>query len=147
MLMDERQIALNDVIVACREAADHYGEVADGLEGGALAELFREYGRRHEDFASQLEEHIRRLGVLPRDLNADRELIERLITGIKATLSGDRRRMLIENREQAEAQIAALISAALKQNLPDETKSLLDRIQDEVEDIRSRLAEEKAQSE
>ena len=140
MLRDEGQIALNEVIVACKEAADAYDDARDAVEEPELATLFRDYGRRRREFARELEAHIRALGDRPRDPDADSETIERLFTQLKAVLSADERSTLLEERERGEMEIGRRVATALDTNLPEETKAILRRFRQEVSEAAQGLA-------
>jgi uncharacterized protein (TIGR02284 family) len=143
MLLNDAQIALNDVIVNCKDAADHYEDAAGMVEHLATAELFRELARRRREIATRLETHIRRLGGLPRDADGDRETVQRLLARLKAHLSEDRRIALLTEREHVEGEIEAKITTALQQDLPNDTKDYLWEIRDEIAATRGRLAQAK----
>ncbi|WP_162913280.1 PA2169 family four-helix-bundle protein [Rhodospirillaceae bacterium SYSU D60014] len=144
MLRDERQIALNDVIVACKDAADGYDDAADASGEPELAALFRTYGRRRREVAAELETHIRDLGDLPRNPDADAETIERLFTQLKAILSADERATLLEERERGEVEIGRLVEAALNTDLPEGTKTALRQLGQEASEAAQCLAAARA---
>lgn len=145
MLLNDAQIALNDVLVNIKDAADHYEDAAGMLEPGETAELFRELARRRHAIADGLESHIRRLGGLPRNADGDRETVARLLARLKATLSVDRRIELLTVREHVEGEIDTMIATALRQELPDDTRDYLRQARDDIASARQRLAEAKTQ--
>ncbi len=144
MLLNDAQIALNDVIVNCKDAADHYEDAASMLEGGETSELFRSLARRRREIADRLEAHIRRVGSLPRNADGDRETVQRLLARLKANLSENKRIALLTEREHVEGEIAAMVDTALRQDLPDDTKDYLRAVKAEIISTRRRLAESKA---
>lgn len=144
MLRDERQVALNDVIVACKEAADGYDDAATLIGDPTLAARFSDYGRQRREAAAELEDHIRRLGDLPRTPDADSETIERLVTHLKAALSSDERAALLREREDAETEIGRRVADALDRDLPEETKAVLRRLALAVSEAAQHLAAARA---
>jgi uncharacterized protein (TIGR02284 family) len=144
MLLNDAQIALNDIIVNCKDAADHYDDAACMLEEHhATAELLRELARSRRKIASDLEDHIRALGGLPRDADGDRETISRLLARLKATLSEDKRVALLTEREHVEGELAAMTETGLRQDLPRDTRDYLSQLKSRFADAQRRLAEAK----
>ncbi|MGH8501330.1 MAG: DUF2383 domain-containing protein [Gammaproteobacteria bacterium] len=144
MLLNDAQIALNDVLVNVKDAADHYEDAANMLGTGATAELFRELADRRRTVAVGLEPHVRRAGSLPRDVDGDRETVARLLARLKASLSVDKRIELLTVREHVEGEIDAMIETALQQELPSDTKDYLNQARADIADARRRLVEAKA---
>ena len=144
MLLNDAQIALNDVIVNCKDAADLYDDAAGMVEDGRTAALFRELAGRRRAIAAELETHIRKLGGLPRDAGGDRETVQRLLARLRANLSEDKRIALLTEREAIECQLDEMVSAALQQAIPDETKAYLDEVKADIADARQRLTEAKS---
>lgn len=143
MLLDDAQIALNDVIVNCRDAADHYEDAAGMVEQAPTARLFHELARRRHAVADRLATHIRRLGGLPRNADGDRETVGRLLARLKASLSEDKQDALLTEREQVEAQLDAIIHTALEQDIPDDTQQALRKALSDVTAARQQLAKAK----
>ncbi|MGI8740251.1 MAG: PA2169 family four-helix-bundle protein [Gammaproteobacteria bacterium] len=143
MLLNDAQIALNDVLVNIKDAADHYDDAAGMLEPAATAALFRELAQQRRDIADELESHIRNLGGLPRNADGDRETVARLLARLKATLSADKRIELLTEREHVEGGIDTMIATALRQDLPADTRDYLQQVRADIENARQRLAEAK----
>lgn len=139
MLRDDRQVALNDVIVLCRDAADHYRDAAALLERGEPARLLDDLARRRAQAADELARHSRQLGDLPDEPDPDKETVDNLLTRLKALFVEDERRTVLAETEQIEAQIAAAAAAALGQPLPDTTLALLRRLEKDIQATRRRL--------
>lgn len=139
MLLDERLVALNDIIVLCKEAADQYLDAAELADDAQLSALFRRLGDQREQAAAELSRHIIELGALPRVPDTDKETLERLMLRMKATLSADERLALIVERMQAEDEVAGLVASALQMSLPEATRMVLRRLQDDVKDAKAHL--------
>lgn len=140
MLMEDRQIAVNDVIVACVEAADHYRDGADFFEDPNLTALFSALADEREAMADELGAHVRDLGALPRKPDADLELFHRLASRFKAAVSPSERAAVIEERINAEKHVGSLIAIALGHELPDSTVHYLKTSQQRVHAAQRRLA-------
>lgn len=143
MLLNDAQIALNDVIVNCKDAADHYEDAAGMVEHAPTAQLFRQLARQRRERATELETHIRQLGGLPRDADGDRETVSRLLARLRASLSEDRRIVLLTEREHVEAQLDTMVHTALEHDIPDDTKQALRELLADITRTRQRLIEAK----
>jgi uncharacterized protein (TIGR02284 family) len=119
MLRDDRQVALNEVILICQEVADRYQAAAEMLEESELSRLIWEFSRQRQNRAKQLREHVRRLGDLPRMPDPDKKVVDNLITRVRSVLSADERLTLLEECEQDEHRIAERIAIALQEDLPE----------------------------
>ncbi len=139
MLRDERQAALDEVIVACKALADHYEEAARLAEGRGLAGLFTELAERRGRQAGELEAHLRRLGELPREPDADRETLETLLSRARSALAEDRARELLEEREAGERELLARIDGALAEGFSAATRRALEGLRREAEAAIDRL--------
>ncbi len=139
LLRDERQVALDCVIVSCKNAADAYDDAAALAEDPATESLFRELSRRREAMARELEVHMRALGDLPSDPDVESETVGQVWRHLKATFSEDARRPLVQEAAALEEQLAKCIDDALAVDLPEDTLALLRRCRDETAADRSRL--------
>lgn len=142
MLRDDRQVALGEVLVACKHAADQYREEAELAEDGGVARTFGELAARRECQALALEEHVRALGDLPREPDADRETLSALLTRLRAHLTSDRREALLSSAQASEEELAARVEEALAQELPDATVTALQALREDVAATLRRVREE-----
>jgi uncharacterized protein (TIGR02284 family) len=144
MLMSDGEIALDEVIVACKEAAHGYQQALDSIEDVRLSGLLQDFLQRRQTYGMELETHLRELGYLPREPDADKETVNELFNRAKVLLADDDRITLLEEREQAEAHLADLVNNALGQALPEPALATLRRLQADIETVRERLATAKA---
>lgn len=140
MLLDDRHVALNDLIVLCEEAADQYLDAAEVTDDTELSTLFRELARKRERAAHELAQHVVELGALPRVPDTDKETLERLVLRMKATLSLDEPLALLRERMRTEDEIAALTDRALHVNLPEGAQAVLHRLRREASEAKARLS-------
>ena len=141
MLRSELQSALNDVVVACDEAADGHEHAAAFLEAqdGEAVRLLRALAEQRRAAATELGDQLRALGDLPKAPDTEFETIHDLIARVKAALSADERQAVLEDRAQAEATIEQAVSAALRMPLPDRCRELLAQLQEETRLAQQRL--------
>jgi uncharacterized protein (TIGR02284 family) len=144
MLLDDRQVALNDVIIVCKDSAERYQDIADSIEDAKLSAWFQALARQRQDAAEVLEDHVRQLGYLPREPDTDRETLDSLVTHFKALFAEDERLTVLDTCEQAEREVAARVATALQQDLPESTLADLRRLHAATVDAQDRLAAEKA---
>ena len=141
MLLNQTQIALNELIVDLREAADHFTDAADQLDDARLQALFMELRDEHNAAADIISETVRRTGALPRAQYADREEVHQIITHVKAAMSDDSREVFLEDRIDHEQQIKHTIAEALALKLPADTAQYLKSLLLQEDAILSRLDE------
>lgn len=139
MLLDEKQIALNELVVAYREAADHFVDANEYLDGEELRNLFDSIGEGHNKAADQLSEIVRKSGVLPRAQHADREQLHQIVTHVKAAFSDDDREVFLNDRIDHEREIERLIHESLKVDFSAETQALLESLLLREFDVISKL--------
>lgn len=132
MLRDDRQVALGEVVVACKHAADQYREEAELAEDRALEQTLGELAARREEQALSLEAHIRALGDLPREPDADRETVSGLLTRLRAHFAADPRGALLSGAIESEQELAARIDEALREDLPEQAAQALRRLREDV---------------
>jgi hypothetical protein len=127
VLLSELQIALNDVVVGCLEAADGHEAAAGMLEDDdRLAGRLRDLARARRAAADELGEVIRALGDLPPAPDADLEAARELASLVKAALSPDQRQTLMQERAAAEARLEACTAQALaRADLPEAARGAL----------------------
>jgi hypothetical protein len=140
MLRSKAAVALDEVTEACRAAADHFQSLADAERTGEMAELFRALASEHHHLAARMEGEIRRQGNLPSRPDPDREAVEHLVTRVRAALSGDGHRVLLEESQRVESALAARIEAAFGWEQPPRVRLILEQMRHTVEATAERLA-------
>lgn len=94
--LSDEQVALNELHAASQQTADHYRDAADFLEDEQVAEELRAIAELRDAIVRRLEDEIRATGDLPSVPNADKEGIEQLIHRIRAALSPDETREMLQ---------------------------------------------------
>jgi uncharacterized protein (TIGR02284 family) len=144
ILREQREIRLNAVIEAAVEAADHYEEEAERVGEERIARLFADLGCRRREMSETLGDHIRRLGDLPLEPDPEAELLHEVASRIR-TATEDPRRVLLEERIEAEDDLKMRINAALKTDLPADTLRLLREYEEDAEAAGTQLSDLLAQ--
>jgi uncharacterized protein (TIGR02284 family) len=140
ILRQEREIRLNAVIEAAIEAADHYEEEAERVGDEAIAKLFAALSHRRRDMSETLSAHIEKLGDLPREPDVEVELVHEIASKIR-TATEDARRVLLEERIEAEEDLEARIKAARETDLPADTLHVLKEYEDDARTAAAELSE------
>jgi len=138
ILRSESIVALNDVIIACREAATQHwtsAEIADNRElEDALRQLSRDRGAAFEDLAREVVDS----GDVPNAPAHEKELLSSAVTHVKAALSEDEVARLLDDSDAKEARVVETVRAALGHV---EDASLRARLRDLENDAGSRIGE------
>ena len=113
MLKDDREVALNDVLVMCRKSADHYLQAAELSDDHRLGDMFDRMATRRIIDADRMETIVRNFGYLPGDPDSDRQDFLKLITLARSTVSSDSGRILIEKAIDMEIELEEKINCAL----------------------------------
>jgi len=141
LLREEREIALTDAVVALKDAALQLEDEAGVVADEPVAALFRALAGEHRAMAAELDAELRRLGYKTREPDPDAEAGKELLARVKAALSADQTRTLLQEREAGEEAVAAALDAARQAaDLPEESRALLDAMAERVATARSRLA-------
>jgi uncharacterized protein (TIGR02284 family) len=126
MLRDDRQVALNQVIEAALTAARAHEQGATLLEDDPEpAAALRALAGRRSHTATLLGEHLRRLGDLPKEPDADLEAAKELLARVRVAFSEDKHQQVLQQARDVEAQLAEAVRAALEQDLPADTRATL----------------------
>jgi hypothetical protein len=129
MLRDARQVAINQVVEALLEAAHLHDQGTHALDAEPdLARALRALAERRRRAAQELGEHVRRLGDLPSEPDADLQAAKDVLAWVQDALAGDQRDQVLERSRQAEEHLAEQVRAALGEDLPSDTQALLEQL-------------------
>ncbi|QBQ56600.1 DUF2383 domain-containing protein [Nitrosococcus wardiae] len=146
MWLDDREVALDEVILKCKDIERDYKKVSSLTDDLLLLHLFEELAEQRKNWVARLESHIRKLGGLPSDIDPEKQVLEEIITHTKVALSDDEHNILLDERQKEEEELKKLVKLALKQKIPDKTRSLLRHIEEEIEITQKRLLEIRSRS-
>jgi hypothetical protein len=123
-LLSDAEVALNELLVACRESVDHYQDAIKLVEQSEATDIFRDIANQRKLFFNRLANAIRELGDLPSAPDPDKETTEMIIHHLGAALSPDYLSEAISQRISAEEHIQELIAKARETEI-NETGSVL----------------------
>lgn len=134
MLMDDRQITLNDLSNQCRESADIYRHEAERFDDNHpnLANLFRQIAERRDAIAEHCDQAVRESGALPKAVDLDRELLDETLERIGAGFSPDEITALVLARANSDEELLEQLNAIKECDLPDQIRDWLLAQRDEV---------------
>ncbi len=136
-MRDEKTVALDNVVINCRIAADQYDTAVSILENKYFVEKFKELSKARKLVAGKVEEQIREMGFLPMDTDPDRQALRELITWVKSLTASDERLALLEKFESIEKDIQKSIEEAYQKDIPKESRKTLDELNREIEETRN----------
>jgi hypothetical protein len=129
MLRDARQVAINQVVEALLEAAHLHDQGAHALDAEPdLGRALRALAERRRRAAQELGEHVRRLGDLPSEPDADLQAAKDVLAWLQDALADDQRDQILERSRQAEEHLAEQVRAALGEHLPSDTQALVEQL-------------------
>lgn len=140
MLRDDKDVALNDVLVACRKAAGHYGQAAGLADGPERVAAFQRLALRRQADADRLETLVRRCGYLPEEPHKDKQDISHLITLTRSAAAPESGCPLAARGVDLEQDLEAKIVAAKKMDWPPQACDLLQAILETCRPHREELA-------
>ena len=113
ILRSDDQIALNDLIVACREAANGHRTAAELLSDDALAQQLEEIARDREAMAERLAEIVIEADDVPDAPSAEKELLGSAAMRLKSVINEDEIRTVLDDCKQKEQKVVEAAEALL----------------------------------
>jgi hypothetical protein len=131
LLTDEKEVRLNDLMRACRKAAEHYHRSVDVLEQDP-AGAFKHLAESRNDLCRATEALIRSCGYLPETLDPDRQTVANLTQRAKAYLAGEERTTLLKHAAHLEDDLTSCIRSVLELSWPPAQQDQLRRMDKDV---------------
>jgi len=149
MLRDDRQVALDDVIVVLETASDAYADASELLRSSSpdLASRFDTLARRRAAAAARLSEHLQALGDLPSEPDQDLTTLDVVMRHLRAHFAGPEWDELISEAVAHEEEIAAKAELAVETSPPEPVIAALQSVAEEARQTISALRREQAQHE
>lgn len=138
LLRDDSLVALNDLLIACREAADCHRTAAKASHDPDLAQELTALARDRDAMAEVLREAIVAQDDIPGAPNQEKELIEAALTRVKSVLSEDETVQLLDDCQAKEERVTETAESALGQNPDSVPRQKLAALRD---DAASRMAD------
>lgn len=134
MLRDDRQVAVDNVIVALEQSSDAYADASELLKPDApeMAARFEKLARRRARLAARLSDHLREMGDLPSEPDQDWETLDVLVRHLWAHFAGSEQKEFLTEAVSREEEIAARLSDALETGLSQPVVETLNEVGEEV---------------
>ncbi|HTF85509.1 MAG TPA: hypothetical protein VL987_13080 [Cellvibrio sp.] len=139
LLRTDKEVALNDLLVASRETADHYQDALEYLGDHSITSALRDIMQERLSVIERIEQAIRAMGDLPSMPDPDRETGEMLLHHVTAALSSDSATEILEQRIKAERHLLALLQACNDVGLDNDQPQLLQEMAQQVHGVITRL--------
>lgn len=131
-LLSDLEVALNELLVACREAVDHFRDGSELISANHIADEFKQLASERETFIPLLEQKIRDFGDLPSVPDPDKEDGEMLVHHLGAAVSEDYDQKLLQQRIEAEKNILEIIKQARANDEDNSCDTLLKNLEHQV---------------
>lgn len=141
IIRNDRQVALNDLLVAVEKTADHYRASADSLQdhAAAVATQLRELAQRREQLSDLIKREIQASGDLPSAPDEDRESVEQLFQRVHASLAPDQILDVLRQRLDAEDELDSLLARIGDGNWGEGMDELLQEASAQVRNAQTQL--------
>jgi len=118
---------LNDLIETCRDGQKGFMEAATALQDPSVKTLFQSYSRQREQLCTELQGLVRRLGGDPEQTGSVSGALHRGWLNLKLALTGKDDKAIIDEAERGEDIAMAAYRNVLKEELPVEIRTLVER--------------------
>lgn len=142
-LLSDTEVALNEILVACRESVDHYEDAIKLVENPDITERFQKIATQRKLFFKRLSAVIRELGDLPSVPDPDKETGEMILHHLGAALTPDYTNEVLAQRIEREQQLLELIRSARNTDANETCRVLLDDLSAQVNDAITLLSSAK----
>jgi len=139
-MMDYRIIAaLNELIESSMDDERGFALAATGTAEGELIALFNRGEESRRAAAAELQDQVRMLGGTAEEHGSFRGAARRRWTSIKSAVSVRENRAILDECERSEDYVRARYAGALKLDLPEPLRAVVEAQYREVVDIRYRV--------
>ncbi len=135
---------LNNLIETCKDGQNGFRNAADSATGAELKTLFNTYSQQRAQFSAELQGEVRRLGGDPEKTGSIAAAVHRGWTKVRdaATGAGDDTALVAEC-ERGEDYAIKAYQDAIKENLPQDVTSVVQRQYGSVKEAHDRIRDMK----
>ena len=130
---------LNNLIETCKDGQEGFRQAAEGVKNAELKTLFLTYSQQRAQFAGELQQEVRRLGGDPETHSSTVGALHRGWINIKSAVTGEDEGAVITECERGEDSAVSNYEAALKGDLPNALRALVERQFAEVKEAHDRI--------
>ncbi len=130
---------LNTLIQTNKDGENGYNEAAQGVQGSDLKDLFMRYSQQRSQFASELQDEVRKLGGDPETSGSVAASLHRSWIDIKSVVTGKDEGAILSECERGEDSAVETYQNALKEALPSDVNSVIERQYMQVKEAHDRI--------
>ncbi len=130
---------LNNLIETCKDGQDGFQTASEGVKNSEYKKLFQTYGQQRAQLAGELQQEVRRLGGDPEKTGSVAASLHRGWINIKSAVTGADEAAIIAECESGEDSAVSNYQAALKEDLPGNIKSVVERQYKQVKEAHDRV--------
>lgn len=131
---------LNHLIMTCKDGREGFSKAADGVKSEALKSIFRDCARQRTDLLSELQIEVLRLGGAPGKEDPLDGVLHLGWLNLKTALSGEDEVDVVEAAERGEDIAVQHYQAALKEDMPQQVRTILQRQYNQVKQAHDRIS-------
>src|SRR5262245_18046353 len=124
---DQLISVLNGLVETCKDGEKGFREAAEDIDMGYYQILFQEYARQRSQFAAALQQEVRKLGGNPDRKGSMSGTLHRGWMNLRSAMNQKTNELIILECERGEKAAITNYKNALKLNLPEEIKILIDK--------------------
>jgi uncharacterized protein (TIGR02284 family) len=130
---------LNNLIETCRDGQNGFKEAAENVKNPELKAFFNQVMLERSQFAGELEQEVLRLGDDPERTGSTAGALHRVWLDIKGTLTGRDDQSILNECERGEDSAVEAYEDALKEDLPQSIKLIVNRQFTAVRDVHNKV--------
>lgn len=130
---------LNNLIQTCKDGENGFNEAAQGVSTADLKDVFMRYSQQRSQFASELQEEVSKIGGNPETSGSIAASLHRGWIDIKSVVTGQDEGAILSECERGEDSAVQAYQNALKEALPSEVNSIVERQYTQVKEAHDRI--------
>lgn len=130
---------LNNLIQTCKDGENGFNEAAQGVSSSDLKDVFMRYSQQRSQFAGELQSEVTRLGGDPQTSGSIAASLHRGWIDIKSAVTGQDEAAILNECERGEDSAVEAYQTALKEALPSEVNSIVERQYTQVKEAHDRI--------
>lgn len=130
---------LNNLIQTCKDGADGFREAGQGIKKDDLRELMMRYSEQRSNFISELQDEVRKLGAEPESSGSVAASLHRSWINIREALQSNDETAVLNECERGEEVAVDAYQDALKQALPSDVMSIVERQYMQIREAHDRI--------
>jgi uncharacterized protein (TIGR02284 family) len=134
---------LNDLIETCRDGQNGFKDAAENVKSTDLKSFFLDVSQERARFLGELQHQVRSLGGDPDKSGSTVGALHRAWIDIKGTLTGKDDASILSEVERGEDSAVDAFEDALKENLPVNVRTVVEKQYQEVKRIHDRVKQQR----